>query len=102
MFHNFTKCEMCGILLHSMLVHLLLPTKIVGLEAFEWSDRLKVCYSGKKLQLILVSIFPAIKLITNTGRCEQIYLIYTFKIHHILVQCKRSQRLIIDHIACIK
>lgn len=58
MFHNSTcHCEMCSILkLQSMLLLSFLPTKIVGLEAFKWSDRLKVCYSGNKLKLILVSI----------------------------------------------
>ena len=56
MFHNSTcHCEMCSILkLQSMTFSSVLPTKIVGLETFKWSDRFKVCYSRNKLQLVSI------------------------------------------------
>ena len=42
-----------------MLFYFLLPTTIIGLEAFKWSDGLKVCYSRDKLHLLLVSILQS-------------------------------------------
>lgn len=57
-FRHRLKCLVCWLLCVQTIGFfslIFLPTKIVGFEAFKWSDRLKVCDSGDKV-IVLVSI----------------------------------------------
>lgn len=57
-FRHRLKCVVCWLLCVQTIGFfslIFLPTKIVGFEAFKWSDRLKVCDSGNKV-IVLVSI----------------------------------------------
>lgn len=87
MFHNSTKCEMCGILKTTLNTF---SSSFTHQNSWTWGFSVEWWAQSLLFWEQIAKNFhqySTIKIITDTGRCEQIYLIYTFKIHHTLVQC---------------